>query len=381
VLRVAADLTSFLTPRTGVGVFATEIVRQLAGRDDVETTGFAITWRGRGALAELVPPGVGVADRPMPARPLRVLWKRLDHPRVDHWIGRHDVVWGPNFVVPPSRAAQVVTVHDLTPMRFPQLANRATLAYPALIRRALRRGAWIHTPSSFVRDEVLAEFRAEPERVVAIHHGVRPDRPEADPRPAVATERERISGRRLAGGDRYILTIGTVEPRKDLPTLVRAFDALAGDDPALRLVIAGPDGWGTEALATALGRARHRDRVVRVGWVSNAERWALLRAASAFCFPSVYEGFGLPPLEAMTAGVPVVATRAGAVPEVCRDGAELVPVGDPDGLAQALGRVLTDDAHRDRLIVRGHVVAASYRWSTTTDAIVDLFRKAAGLLA
>jgi glycosyltransferase involved in cell wall biosynthesis len=375
VLRVAADLTSFLTPRTGVGVFATEVVEQLAGRDGVETTGFAVTWKGRGGLADQVPAGVRVVDRPMPARPLRILWKRFDHPRIDHWIGRHDVVWGPNFVVPPSRAAEVVTVHDLTPVRFPQLANRATLAYPALIRRAVRRGAWIHTPSAFVRDEVLAEFRASPERVVAIHHGVRPTGPDTGTDP-VTVERERITGRRLAGGDRYVLAVGTVEPRKDLPTLVRAFDALAGDDEDLRLVIAGPDGWGTEALDSALARTRHRDRVVRLGWVSDDDRWALLRAATVFCFPSVYEGFGLPPLEAMTYGVPVVATRAGAVPEVCRNGADLVPVGDPDGLAEALGRVLTDDGHRDRLIVRGHVVAAGYRWPATADAIVDLFERA-----
>jgi glycosyltransferase involved in cell wall biosynthesis len=369
VLRVAVDLTSFLTPLTGVGVFATEVVEQLAGRDDVETTGFAITWKGRGGLPARVPQGVRVVDRPMPARPLRILWKRLDHPRVDHWIGRHDVVWGPNFVVPPSGAAEVVTVHDLTPMRFPQLANRATLAYPALIRRAVRRGAWIHTPSAFVRDEVLAEFGASPERVVAIHHGVRPSGPD--------TEADAPIGRRLAGAERYILAVGTIEPRKDLPTLVRAFDALAGDDEGLRLVIAGPDGWGTEALESALVRAHHRDRVVRLGWVTDPDRRALLRGATVFCFPSVYEGFGLPPLEAMSAGVPVVATRAGAVPEVCRDGAELVPVGDPDGLAEALRRVLTDDAHRDRLIVRGHVVAAGYLWSTTADGIVDLFNRAA----
>ncbi|HEY8525506.1 MAG TPA: glycosyltransferase family 1 protein [Acidimicrobiales bacterium] len=366
MLRVAADLTSFLTPRTGVGVFATRVVEQLAGRDDVELTAFAVTWRGRGSLAGAVPPGVAVVDRPLPARPLREAWKRADHPRIDPWIGRHDVVWGPNFVVPPTAAAAVATVHDLTPLRFPQLANRATLAYPALIRRAVRRGAWIHTPSAFVRDEVVAELHVPPDRVVAIHHGVLPAEAAGDP----------ARGRRLAGGDRYVLAVGTVEPRKDLPTLVRAFDALAARDPELRLVIAGPDGWGTDALAAALDRARHRDRVVRLGWVSDGDRRALVAGAAVYCFPSVYEGFGLPPLEAMTAGVPVVATRAGAVPEVCRDGADLVPVGDPDALAAALDRVLTDAGHRDRLVARGRAVAAGYRWEDTADALVDLFRRA-----
>jgi glycosyltransferase involved in cell wall biosynthesis len=371
VVRVAVDLTSFLTPRTGVGVFATEIVERLARRDDVELTAFAVTWRGRGRLAELVPPGVAVVDRPMPARPLRELWKRTDLPRVDAWLGRgHDVVWGPNFVVPPTRAAALVTVHDLTPVRFPQLANAATLAYPPLIRRAIARGAWIHTPSEFVRDEVVAELGAPPERVVAIHHGVRATAPATDPEGADA-------GRRLAGGDRYVLAVGTVEPRKDLPGLVAAFDELAGEDGLgdLRLVIAGPDGWGADALTATVAAARHRDRVVRLGWVSEEDRQALLRGAAAYCFPSVYEGFGLPPLEAMSAGVPVVATRAGAVPEVCRDGADLVPVGDTAALSEALRRVLTDAAHRDALVTRGRTVAAGYRWDNAAEAFADLFRR------
>ena len=371
MVRVAVDLTSFLTPRTGVGVFATEIVERLARRDDLDLTGFAVTWRGRGRLAELVPPGVAVVDRPMPARPLREVWKRTDLFRVDAWLGKdhHDVVWGPNFVVPPTRAAALVTVHDLTPMRFPRLANAATLAYPSLIRRALARGAWIHTPSEFVRDEVIAELGAPPERVVAIHHGVRATEP------ATATGAE--AGRRLAGGDRYVLAVGTVEPRKDLPSLVAAFDDLAGENAVgdLRLVIAGPDGWGAEALTSAVAAARHRDRVVRLGWVSEEDRQALLRGAAAYCFPSVYEGFGLPPLEAMSAGVPVVATRAGAVPEVCRDGADLVPVGDRTQLAAALRRVLTDPAHRDALVTRGRSVAAGYRWDDAADAFADLFRR------
>jgi glycosyltransferase involved in cell wall biosynthesis len=370
VLRVAADVTSLLTPRTGVGVLAAELVARLAARADLAITAYAITWRGRGRLPDVVPAGVAVAGRPMPARPLRELWRRADHPRVDRWIGRHDVVWGPNFVVPPTRAGALVTVHDLTPVRFPQLADAAALAYPALVRRALRRGAWIHTPSAFVRDEVVAELGAPPERVVAIHPGVRPTPPG-----------DTDAGVRLARGRPYVLALGTVEPRKDLPTLVAAFDALAADDADLGLVVAGPDGWGADALSDALARAHHGDRVVRLGWVSDDDRQALLRGARVYCFPSVYEGFGFPPLEAMSAGVPVVATRAGALPEVCRDGADLVPVGDVDALAAALRRALTDERHRGDLVDRGRAVAARYRWDDTAEAFAGLLHRVAGQAA
>ncbi len=367
MIRVAADLTSLLDARTGVGVFAAEMVAQLAEHDDLAITGFAVTWRGRGDLPGVVPPGVATVGWPLPARPLREAWQRADHPRIEWAIGRHDVVWAPNFVLPPSAAPGLASVHDLTPLRFPELANVDTLPYPALIRRALGRGAWVHTDSAFVRDEVIDHFGAPPERVVVVPPGVRPATP-GDPK----------AGHALAGGDRYVVALGTVEPRKDLPTLVRAFDALAADDADLRLVIAGQDGWGAEALAAAVAGAAHRDRIVRLGYVSDQDRDDLLRGAAVYCYPSLYEGFGLPPLEAMSVGAPVVATRAGSIPEVCGDGADLVEVGDADALGAALARALTDDAHRAALVARGYATVARYRWDEAGDAFAALLHRVAG---
>ncbi|MEY2405274.1 MAG: hypothetical protein QOG39_190, partial [Acidimicrobiaceae bacterium] len=139
-------------------------------------------------------------------------------------------------------------------------------------------------------------------------------------------------------------------------------------------VIAGQDGWGVEAFTTALAAARHRDRVVRLGWVTDEVRADLLAGATAFAFPSVYEGFGLPPLEAMAAGVPVVTTRAGALQETVGDAAILVEPGDADALAAALVSATTDDALRAALIERGKARAASYSWDDTTASMVRLYR-------
>src|SRR5581483_4835633 len=203
-----------------------------------------------------------------------------------------------------------------------------------------------------------------PARVRAIPHGV--DRPCPPAR----------SCRRAESG-RTVLALATSEPRKDLPTLVRAFDQIAAGRPDVRLVLAGPRGWAEQEVAAAVAAARHRDRIERLGWVDAERRAELLAAATVFAYPSRYEGFGLPPLEAMAAGVPVVASAAGAVPEAVGDAALIVPVGDADALADALATVLDDGTCAGSLAERGRARAAGFTWERTADGLVSLYEDAA----
>jgi glycosyltransferase involved in cell wall biosynthesis len=372
-LRVALDATPLLGQPTGVGVFCLGALTALGGRADVDVRAFAVSWRRRAGIEAKVPGGVTVAQRPMPARPLHAIWGRASVPPVEWFIGPVDVVHGTNFVVPPtSRAGAVVSVHDLTPLHHPELCNQATLAYPGLIRRALGRGAWVHTDSAFVAGEVIEAFGAEPSRVRVAAPGV-------PPLPDVAPDltRSLVEPFLPTGVTRYVLAIGTAEPRKDLPGLVRAFDALADRHAELALVLAGPPGWGEDALASAVEGARARARVVRTGWVEPATLAALLREASVLAFPSLYEGFGFPPLQAMAAGIPVVATRAGSLPEVLGDGASMVDVGDGDALAEALERVLDDPALRQSLVAAGSARAASFSWERCGAELAQLYRDVA----
>jgi glycosyltransferase involved in cell wall biosynthesis len=367
-LRVGLDATPLLGPRTGVGAFVAGLVGELARLPDVAVSAYGVTWRGRRRLGDLVPAGVAVCRRPMAARPLRWAWSRAGCPPLEWWTGPLDVAHGTNFVVPPTRAAAaVVTVHDLTSLHFPELCDAASLAYPDLLRAAVGRGAHVHAVSRFVADEVVAWLGIAAERVHVVYSGVPP-----------VGAGDAARGRRLAGGDDYVLALGTVEPRKDMPLLVRAFDELARDRSSLRLVLAGPDGWGAGALAAALDAARHRRRIVRLGWVEEADRAGLLAGARVLAYPSRYEGFGFPPLEAMAAGVPVVTTTAGALPEVLGDAATLVPVGDADALAGALAALVDDPAARSALVERGHRRVGRYRWDRGALDMVTLYRQAAG---
>ena len=216
-LSVGVDATPLLGAPTGVGVFCAGALGGLGARPDVDVSAFAVSWRRRHRIAALVPPGVPTAQRAMPARPLHASWGRSSLPPVEWFIGRHDVVHGTNFVVPPTRrAGRVMTVHDLTVVLYPELCDPPTLAYPDLIRRAAREGAWVHTPSRFVADQVVAELGIDPERVRAVHHGI-------PPAPIGASRQPEVPFTLPDGCHRYVLAVGTIEPRKDYPLLVSAF--------------------------------------------------------------------------------------------------------------------------------------------------------------
>ena len=364
-LRLAVDGTPLLRQATGVGEVAHGLLETLAGRDDLELVAYALTFRGRHQLAERIPAGVRPAVRPIPARLVRALWLRSDVPRVETWTGPVDVVHA-TFIGPPARSPVVVTIHDLTFERFPELCTPDTIQYGRLVRRAIDRGAVVHATSEFVAAEVREHFGIDDSRIAQIPLGVRP-----------SGGGDARRGKEIASAERYVVALGTVEPRKNLPTLVRAFDRIAGRDPELRLVVAGADGWGAEEFRSAWNAAKHADRVVRLGYVSDTDRRDLLAGARVLAYPSIYEGFGLSPLEAMGAGVPVVAARAGALPETLGDAAVMVDPADVDALGAALDRVLHDDELRGKIVADGCKRAERYTWPQIASRFVELYRSLA----
>ncbi len=349
------DMTALLSPLTGVGQMVRAYADQLALDSAFDLHGFAVSFRGGKGLESATPNGVSTSVVPAPARLAHELWQRIDWPKVSGF----DLVHGPNFVVPPTGGSiEVVTIHDMTAWRWPEMVTADSRRYPRLVERALRRGAFVHTVSDFVAGEVQERYQLDPDRIRRIYNGIAKP-PSTDGR----------TGRRISGGGPYVLAVGTIEPRKDYPTLLRAFALMRDEVPDLRLVVAGSDGWGSEEFNRVLAETGLGESVIRPGYVTDQTRHDLIAGAECFVYSSQYEGFGIPPLEAMSHGVPVVATKAGAVPEVLGDAAQLVSVGDAAALAEALTEVISNSETRVTLSARGAHRAAQFDWSSSASEL------------
>jgi glycosyltransferase involved in cell wall biosynthesis len=353
---VGLDATPLLGARTGVGRYVEHLLKELTrlpvlGRPELVATAF--TLRGAGGLPAAVPDGVTVRHRPAPARLLQAAWERAELPPAEWLTGRLDVFHGTNFVLPPlRRAGGVLTVHDLSYLRFPETVAAASLHYRELVPRGLRRAAMVLTPSEAVAAEVRAEYGLDDE-VVATPLGV--DAPWFDTTPA---EPGWLAARGLP--ERYLLFVGSVEPRKGLPGLLRALRLLHDAEPGTPpLVLVGPPGWGP-ALETA---ALPAGAVLSAGYLDTAELRRLVAGAAALAYPTRYEGFGLPPLEAFAAGTPVVASDLPVVREVTGPLATLTPVGDDEALAAGLAKALDDRDPAARAARQAR--ARAFSWAET----------------
>jgi glycosyltransferase involved in cell wall biosynthesis len=364
-LRVAVDVTPLAGFRTGIGRYVENLLAGLGTRPELDVSASAFTRRGRDALAGL-PPGVRAVHRPVPARLLHARWLRGDNPPAEWLMGGADVVHGTNFVLPPPRrAAGVVTIHDLSFLRFPELVDPASLAYRTLVPRAVSRAAAVLTPTRAIADEVIQTYGLSPEQVHPTLLGVAEDWFEATVRP---------TGLNLPA--EYLLAVGTLEPRKGLDVLLRAYrELLATESSVPPLVLVGPPGWGPELETAGI----EPTQLLLPGYVAGPTLRALVAHARLLAFPSRYEGFGLPPLEALASGTPVVASAVPAVVEVL-DGAgamvSLVPVDDWQSLAAALGEALATTPTQT-LIAQGRAHARTFTWQRCVEQTVHAYRAAA----
>jgi glycosyltransferase involved in cell wall biosynthesis len=346
----------------GIAISTVELLLALTQRGDLDIVG--VSARHREPPSDAFRPPVPVRQLPLPRRALYEAWQWLRHPLVERATGPVDVVHDAGYVVPPSKAPLVATVHDLLFLTYPE---HYTWHSRAVLRRGLtlarRDATLVICPSKATMDACRAAGIGS-ERLRLVPWGVRV-------RTLDASDAEEIRGR--YGIERpYVLFCGTREPRKNLPRVLEAFRRL--DRPGLDLVLAGPEGW-KEDLAD--GIAALEGRVRSLGFVPPDDLAALYAGAAVAVYPSLAEGFGLPVLEAMAHGVPVVTSAGTATEEVAGDAALLVDPLDTDAIAGAMQRVLDDRELASSLGAAARERAASFTWQRSAALVAAVYVEAA----
>ena len=355
-------------PRTGVGTYTFELARALAEAAPQDEF-------------ELISPLPFEESVPADGRPvnLQLIYSRPNLFQRRWWtvglpsyLSRHPLALfhGTNYEVPlRANCPAVVTIHDLSLLLHSSTHERRTVRRARLLVPLMARKArLIITPSELVKDEVCRHLKVQPDKVFAI-----PLAPRNRFKPMMPAETLTIR-ERLQLEDRFLLFVGTIEPRKNLSTLVQALEEVfRTTDLRPQLVVAGKTGWKSDELWSQLERSPARERIKLVGFVSDQELRALYSSCSAFIYPSLYEGFGLPPLEAMACGAPVIASR---VPIIKESVARIISATDSKDLARNVIELLRDEQARQSLSLRGIKYAQEFSWARTATLTREVYAEA-----
>ena len=366
-MNVCLDIQSALAQRAGVGRYTrmlAEHLPPLKGADALRLFYFDFKRRG----CDFAPAGVTQTSvRWIPGRIVQKAWKTLHVPPFDWFAGRADVFHFPNFIRPPlQRGRSVVTIHDAAFLRYPETIEAANYRYlTSSIKRTVERADAIICVSAFTARELETLLSVPSSKLKVVPSGLASHHQRADDA-MIGHMRKRLQLDRP-----YLLSVGTLEPRKNYPFLISAFEQSAFDGD---LVIAGMKGWKTDGIFECRNRSPRRERIRLLEYVEERDLSALYSGAELFVMPSLYEGFGFPPLEAMQCGTPVVSSAEGSLPEVLGDAAVLIREFDKEHWAGEIDRLLGDREYRDELTRRGRQQAALYTWERTAAMTWDIYR-------
>jgi alpha-1,3-rhamnosyl/mannosyltransferase len=373
-LRVAFNATALLSPLTGVGQYTLQMARALAADPQIEAEFFyGAAWSR------------GVAGAPLPGAGKVLPWLRKHLPysyQIRRMVqsarfarhaarGGFDLYHEPNFLPLPFEGPLVLTVHDLSWIRYPQAHPPERVAAMArYFEPGLRRADLVIAVSEFVRGEIIERFALAPDKVRAIGEG-------ADaiftPQDAAAT-RPTLDRLGLKHGS-YFLSVGTLEPRKNLQRVLDAYAALPDSlRAACPLVLAGMAGWDTAQAHARIAQLVAAGEIRRLGYLPRADLAMVTAGARVLVYPSLYEGFGLPPLEAMSCGVPVITSNVSSLPEVVGDAGMLVTPTDTGQIREAMERMAVDGDFREAMAARALVRSRDFSWSRCAQETVAAYR-------
>jgi len=372
-LRIAIDYTPAVTQGAGIGRYTRGLVAALAEMDTINR--YVLFCAAPTPASARWPANFTWQRSPLPARWLTIAWHRLHLPlAADLLTGACDLYHAPDFTLPPLRRARgIVTIHDLSFLRVPDCADPGLRAFleratPAAVARATR----VLADSENTRRDLIALLDVPATKINVVTPGV-------EPHFRRETDAVRLAAVRQRYGlpERFILSVGTLEPRKNFAGLIRAYGRLRRARALPHaLVIAGRPGWLYEEIYRQVERDQLADSVRFLGFVADADLPALYTLADLFAYPSRYEGFGIPVLEAMACGTPVVTSDNSSLPEVAGDAARLIRAEDTDMLAQAMAEVIEDSTLRHAMIARGYAQARRFTWHNSARAALEAYRAA-----
>jgi glycosyltransferase involved in cell wall biosynthesis len=373
-MRVGVDYTAAINQSAGIGRFVRCLFDAVTtlDRENEYVLLHAAPEPGRSAALPIAP-NVSGRELRFRERIMNVMWHRMkiSFP-VDLLTGPLDIFHSPDFVLPPVRqATTILTVHDLAFLLFPECADQRLRAYlEQVVPRSVARANYIIADSENTKNDLVCLLDANPDRVSVIPGGVDPH---FQPAPQEAIEDVQ---RAYGLVHPYVLGVGVIEPRKNFPRLIEAFTRFRRNmDEPYQLVIAGGKGWLSDETYREAERSAYATDIRFPGYVPDARLPALYTGARAFAYPSLYEGFGLPVLEAMACGTPVVCANTSSLPEFAGDAALLVPPEDPGAIASALERVCREDGLGNQLRRRGCERARDYTWERSAELLIALYNR------
>ena len=361
-LRIALCVDALAPQPGGIGRYTWELAKGLAERNDIDRLNFF----GRGRLIDDPRRLIGSGELPRQHR----LVRRIDAWRMNRTL-RSGLVHGPNYFLPAAVESGVITVHDLSVFKFPETHPSARVrAFGQLFKSSLDRSAHVITDTETIKQELVATFSVRPENVTAIPLGV-------DPRfgPFQGSHSKALASWGLSA-EGYGLCVSTLEPRKNILELILAWERLpAGVRSRFPLALAGGSGWENDDLHREIERGVGGGWLRYLGFIQDELLPELYSGAALFIYPSIYEGFGLPPIEAMASGVPVIVANRSCLPEVCGDAARYVDPADPELFASTIEASLLDVPWRAEAAVRGVERARQFTWQRCVDRTIGVYRK------
>jgi len=375
-MRIGIDYTPGVTLGAGIGRYTRGLVQALADLDHVNEYVLFAASKAQNPKSKIQNPNFHYRPIPVSPRLMAIIWHRLRIPLpVETFIGPVDVFHSPDFVLPPQRrGARILTVHDLSFMRYPEGATPSLRRYlNRVVPRSIARADLVLADSESTKRDLMELLDVAPARVRVVYAGV-----ESRFQPIFDDEHLRAVADRYDLDPPFILTVSTMEPRKNLQRLFAAYAFLRQRLAfAPRLVVVGAKGWLTEGIFAALEESGIQEHVHFPGYVHDEDLPAVYNLACLFAFPSLYEGFGIPPLEALACGVPVACSNASSMPEVVGDAALTFDPTDVEAMTEAMLRILTDGELRADLIARGRERAERFTWTAAAANLLAAYHEVA----